>query len=73
MVTGSHNPGGENGFKIILGKHRVHGAALRELVATEVRLLARGVLAERPGAPIGLARARGNRVAAPGICDTDST
>lgn len=37
MVTGSHNPAGENGFKLVLGKHPVYGHALRELVATEVR------------------------------------
>jgi phosphomannomutase len=33
MVTASHNPANENGFKILLGEARVHGAALRELVA----------------------------------------
>ncbi|MDB5445819.1 MAG: Phosphomannomutase [Phenylobacterium sp.] len=32
MVTASHNPPGENGFKIMLGDQRVHGEALRELV-----------------------------------------
>jgi len=37
MVTGSHNPAGENGFKLVLGKHPVYGAALRALVATEVQ------------------------------------
>ncbi|WP_374471870.1 phosphomannomutase/phosphoglucomutase [Phenylobacterium sp.] len=32
MVTASHNPPGENGFKILLGDQRVHGARLRALV-----------------------------------------
>lgn len=42
MVTGSHNPAGENGFKLVLGKDPVHGEALRELVATEPRRAAPG-------------------------------
>ena len=32
MVTASHNPAAENGFKIILGDQRVHGEALKALV-----------------------------------------
>jgi len=32
MVTASHNPSHENGFKILLGENRVHGPALKDLV-----------------------------------------
>lgn len=34
MVTGSHNPREENGFKLAIGTEPVHGEALRALVAT---------------------------------------
>jgi phosphomannomutase len=34
MVTASHNPPAENGFKIIIGDNRVHGERLRALVET---------------------------------------
>jgi phosphomannomutase len=33
MVTASHNPPGENGFKILLGEERVHGEHLKAMVA----------------------------------------
>ncbi|HEV7447889.1 MAG TPA: phosphomannomutase/phosphoglucomutase [Steroidobacteraceae bacterium] len=35
MVTGSHNPRDQNGFKLLLDGDPVYGAALRELVMTE--------------------------------------
>jgi phosphomannomutase len=35
MVTGSHNPRDENGFKLLLQGHPVFGEALRELVVAE--------------------------------------
>lgn len=37
MVTASHNPSAENGFKILMGDQRVHGEALRALVAAPCR------------------------------------
>ncbi|MBC6982679.1 phosphomannomutase/phosphoglucomutase [Caulobacter sp. 17J80-11] len=33
MVTASHNPAEENGFKLMMGGERVHGSALKALVA----------------------------------------
>ena len=32
MVTGSHNPPDENGFKLLIGREPVHGEALGELI-----------------------------------------
>jgi len=32
MVTGSHNPPDQNGFKLLIGKDPVHGPALAELI-----------------------------------------
>ena len=32
MVTASHNPAEENGFKIMIGEQRLHGEALKKLV-----------------------------------------
>jgi phosphomannomutase len=37
MVTGSHNPPEQNGFKIVLGTEPVYGAALQSLVSSERR------------------------------------
>ncbi len=37
VVTASHNPPDENGFKIMLGAERIHGAALRSLAASAGR------------------------------------
>ncbi len=34
MVTASHNPPDENGFKLLLGPERLHGEALRALAAS---------------------------------------
>ena len=34
MVTASHNPPDENGFKLLLGQERLHGAALADLAAS---------------------------------------
>ena len=44
QITGSHNPPGDNGFKILLGGHSVHGAELEALrVQIEQRDFAQGL------------------------------
>lgn len=42
MITGSHNPADQNGFKLLLGKEPVFGAALAELVRRRGRARDRG-------------------------------
>ncbi|HWF99050.1 MAG TPA: phosphomannomutase/phosphoglucomutase [Steroidobacteraceae bacterium] len=48
MVTGSHNPREENGFKLTLGAEPVHGEMLRALVATAAAPAAGGTLVDFP-------------------------
>lgn len=48
MVTGSHNPREENGFKLAVGTEPVHGEALRALVATPPAPAAGGSVVELP-------------------------
>jgi phosphomannomutase/phosphoglucomutase len=50
MVTGSHNPGDYNGFKICVGKETIHGEQIQEL-RTLMEKIAAGqcVTAERTG------------------------
>jgi phosphomannomutase len=50
MVTGSHNPRDENGFKLLLDGQPVFGEALRELVAAPLALRDGGAL--RPEAAL---------------------
>jgi phosphomannomutase len=45
MVTGSHNPGDQNGFKLVLGRKAFHGAAIAALG----RLAAEGSFAQGEG------------------------
>jgi len=48
MVTGSHNPREENGFKLVIGTEPVHGEVLRALVATEATPATGGAMVEFP-------------------------
>jgi phosphomannomutase len=48
MVTASHNPPGENGFKILLGDVRVHGEQLRKLVQAPARRAPGGSIRRSP-------------------------
>jgi phosphomannomutase len=45
MVTGSHNPASQNGFKTVIGGEPVHGAALQALVSSEGVVAAGGSVA----------------------------
>lgn len=46
MVTASHNPPDENGFKLLLGDERLHGAALRAMLAEPAATAPGGALSE---------------------------
>ena len=48
MVTGSHNPREENGFKLVIGTEPVHGEELRALVATDATPATGGATIELP-------------------------
>ena len=76
MVTGSHNPPDENGFKLLLGGHPVHGEALAALWEVDPSSAAGGgveeadlsedylaALAAEAGGPIGAAWDCGNGAA----------
>ncbi|HEX2558785.1 phosphomannomutase/phosphoglucomutase [Phenylobacterium sp.] len=66
MVTASHNPPAENGFKILLGDDRVHGPGLKALVETPAGT-------ERPGyarrTDVGEAYVESLAAAAEGMAD----
>jgi phosphomannomutase len=47
MVTASHNPPADNGFKLLLGPERIHGKALRALVARDGEPAPGGSIEER--------------------------
>jgi phosphomannomutase len=46
MVTGSHNPADQNGFKIALGPEPLYGKALQELVNTDATVTSGGKVRE---------------------------
>ncbi|HJS90736.1 MAG TPA: phosphomannomutase/phosphoglucomutase [Steroidobacteraceae bacterium] len=48
MVTGSHNPRDENGFKLLIGSEPVHGETLRALVAARGSPAAGGACVDFP-------------------------
>lgn len=51
MVTGSHNPGDYNGFKICVGKETIHGTEIQELrKLMEAGLAGKPPVAGQPGA-----------------------
>jgi phosphomannomutase len=48
MVTGSHNPREENGFKLVIGMEPVHSETLRALVTTPASAAAGGATSDFP-------------------------
>ena len=56
MVTGSHNPREENGFKLMVGTEPVHGETLRALVATTPSPASGGTLIDFPVAQAYISR-----------------
>jgi phosphomannomutase len=58
MVTGSHNPREENGFKLMIGAEPVHGEMLRALVATAASPAAGGTVVDFPVAEAYVDRLR---------------
>lgn len=56
MVTGSHNPREENGFKLVIGMEPVHSEMLRALVATPASAAAGGASIDLPVSREYLAR-----------------
>lgn len=64
MVTGSHNPRDENGFKLLIGAEPVHGQTLRELVAGPVAAAAGGACVDFPVTQAYVARLQAQAPAA---------
>jgi phosphomannomutase len=56
MVTASHNPREDNGFKLMIGSEPVHGETLRALVATAASPAAGGALVDFPVSQTYVAR-----------------
>ena len=58
MVTGSHNPREENGFKLMIGAEPVHGESLRALVTSAASPAAGGTSIDFPVSHAYIARLR---------------
>jgi phosphomannomutase len=56
MVTGSHNPPDQNGFKLMLGAEPVHGEMLRNLIETPAAPAPGGALVDFPVSQAYVAR-----------------